>query len=168
YSEHDADRRRALSDEALEVARRVGDDATLARVLNLRYAAIGDPENAAEQLANTTEALDVTDRLGDPLERFWALQSRLWAIGAAGFLDELVDAVARQVTDNPGIPGFGILLALCHCELDRYDDARAAFAPAAADGFASIPHDPVWSSAMTMGAEVAAVLEDADAAAVLA
>ena len=72
------------------------------------------------------------------------------------------------MTDNPGIPGFGILLALCHCELDRYDDARAAFAPAAADGFASIPHDPVWSSAMTMGAEVAAVLEDADAAAVLA
>src|SRR5207253_826654 len=37
-----------------------------------------------------------------------------------GRLDELVDAVARQVTDNPGIPGFGILLALCHCELDRY------------------------------------------------
>ena len=248
YSEHDVDRRRALSDEALTVARRVGDDATLARVLNLRYAAIGDPENAAEQLVNTTEALAVTARLGDPLERFWALQSRLWAIGAAGLaeeleerlaefdaiadalaqpvlrwytlfqrswaellvgrvaeserlalealqlgndtgqpdaiaifvaqlamirrdqgrLDELVDAVARQVADNPGIPGFSILLALCYCELDRHEEARAAFAPAAADGFASIPHDPVWSSAMTMGAEVAAVLDDADAAAVLA
>ena len=221
---------------------------TLARVLNLRFNAIQVPENAAEQLANTAEALEVTSRLGDPLERHWALHWRLWALGTGGLieeleerlaeidatadalaqpilhwftrfhrswaellvgriaeserlaleavqigndtgqpdavpvfvaqlamirrdqgrLDELVDTIAQAVADNPGIPGFGILLALYYCELERYDEARAAFAPAAADGFASIPHDPVWSSAMTMAAEVAAILGDTDAAAVLA
>jgi tetratricopeptide (TPR) repeat protein len=243
----DRDRRRRLSDEALAVARRLGDDAALARVLNLRFTTIPDPESSPEQLANTAEALDVTGRLGDQRERFWALHFRSWAVGAAGRaeelpdrlaeldaiadalaqpglhwfcrfhrswaellvgriaeserlavealqigndtgqpdavtvfvaqlamirrdqgrFDELVDAVARQATDNPGMPGFGILLALCYCELERYDEARDAFAPAAADGFASIPRDPVWSSAMTMAAEVAAVLEEPASAAVL-
>jgi class 3 adenylate cyclase/tetratricopeptide (TPR) repeat protein len=247
YSERDRERRRVLADEALAVARRLGDDAALARVLNLRFNVVQVPENAAEQLASTAEGLEVTSRLGDPVERFWALQWRLWALGTGGLieelqehlaeidatadalgqpvlrwfthfhrswaellvgriaeserlalealqigndtgqpdalpifvaqlamirrdqgrLDELVDTLARAVADNPGIPGFGLLLALCCCELERYDEARAAFAPAAADGFASIPHDPVWSSSMTMGAEVASILGDTDAAVVL-
>ncbi len=240
-------RRHQLADDALAMARRLGDDAALARVLNLRFNAIVEPENAAEQLANSDEAMEVTSRLGDPFERYWALQFRLWALGTAGLieelnarlaefdakadelaqpglrwfarfhrswvellvgriaeserlalealqigndtgqpdalpvfvaqlamirrdqgrLDELVDTIARAVADNPGIPGFSILLALVYCELERYDEARLAFAPTASEAFASIPHDPVWSSAMTMGAEVAAILGDADAAAVL-
>ena len=240
-------RRHELADRALAMARRLGDDAALARVLNLRFNAIVEPENAAEQLANSDEALEVTTRLGDPFERYWALQFRLWALGTAGLieeltarlsefdgladelaqpglrwfarfhrswvellvgrigeaerlalealqvgndtgqpdalpvfvaqlamirrdqgrLDELVDTIARAVADNPGIPGFGILLALVYCDLERYDEARLAFAPAASVGFASIPHDPVWSSAMTMGAEVAAILGDSDAAAIV-
>ncbi|HEY3241220.1 MAG TPA: AAA family ATPase, partial [Acidimicrobiia bacterium] len=241
------ERRRALAAEALAVARRVGDDATLARVLSVRHSALQVPEAVAELMDNTAENLVITDRLGDAHERFWALQFRFLAIGAAGRMDEvderlaeidrlvdalgqpalgwyarfhrswcellagrvaeserfalkalqlgndsgqpdaiavfvaqlamvrrdqgrfdeLVDPVARQVADNPGIPGFRALLALCYCELDRLEEARAVFAVDAASGFAAIPYDPVWSSAMTMLAEVCAMLDDAESAVVL-
>ncbi|MGH9034698.1 MAG: ATP-binding protein [Acidimicrobiia bacterium] len=241
------ERRRALADEALAVARRVGDDATLARVLNLRHSALQVPEAVGELMDNSAENLVITARLGDAHERFWALQCRFWTIGAAGRmeeaeerlaelerlvdalgqpalgwyarfhrswcellagrvaeserfalealqlgndsgqpdaiavfvaqlamvrrdqgrLDELVEPVAQQVADNPGIPGFRALLALCYCELDRLDEARSVFAVDAAGGFSGIPYDPVWSSAMTMLAEVCALLDDAESAVVL-
>ena len=242
------ERRRALADEALAVARRWGDDATLARVLNLRPNAIQVPSTVSERLANTAENLLITERLGNQLERFWALDYRLRAIGESGQLEEiderlaeldrlaevlgqpalgwyarfhrswrellaghigeserlavealqigndsgqpdaiaifaaqlamvrrdqgrlgeLMELVVQQAADNPGIPGFRALLALCYCELDRFDEARSVFAIDAASGFADFPYDVVWSSAMAMLAEVCAVLGEAGAAAVLA
>ncbi len=89
------ERRRALAAEALSVARQVGDDATVARVLNVRHSALQVPECAGELLQNTTENLDITARLGDPLERFWALQYRVWAVGAGGGMDEAEERLAE-------------------------------------------------------------------------
>jgi class 3 adenylate cyclase/tetratricopeptide (TPR) repeat protein len=245
----DWERRRALADEALAVARRVGDDATLARVLNLRQETIQVPDTLPERLANTAECLVLTERLDDPFERFWATECRLRAVAEAdvlteevdhlldeldrlaqelgqpalswyvafhrswrelqaghpaeaerlavealqigndsgqpeamaifasvliclrrdqGRLDEVESLIAQAVADNPGIPAFRALLAVCYCELDRFDDARAVFAVDAANGFADIPYDMVWSSGLSLYAEVCAFLGDAGAAAVLA
>jgi class 3 adenylate cyclase len=241
------ERRRDLAAEALAVARRVGDDATVARVLNVRFSALQVPECTGELMRDTAECLEITAGLGDRLERFWALQYRVWALGTAGHteeveerlaeldswaealgqpglgwyprfhrswyellagrlaeseelalealqigndsgqpdaiavfvaqlamirrdqgrLEELVDPVAQQVAENPGIPGFRALLALCYCELDRFDDARNVFAVDAAAGFAGMPYDLVWSSAMTMLAEVCAWVDDRESAAIL-
>jgi tetratricopeptide (TPR) repeat protein len=228
----------------LSVARRVGDDATLARVLNLRHDTIQMPGTVAERLANTAENLELTARLGDPLERFWAVNFRLRATAEAGLVEEvdwllaelerlsrelgqpalrwyaafrrawrgllagrleeaerlclealqigndcgqpdavavyaaqiamvrrdqgrvaeLEPVVAQAAADNPGIPGFRALLALCYCDLDRLSDARRIFAVDAADGFGAIPYDMVWSSAMAMYAEVCSALQEPESA----
>jgi DNA-binding SARP family transcriptional activator/class 3 adenylate cyclase len=78
---HDPDRQRrlALSDEALSIARRLGDAVTLAQVLVARPFAIGGPDTLAERLANTAELLAVADRLGDPVtaHRAWWLRFRV-------------------------------------------------------------------------------------------
>jgi tetratricopeptide (TPR) repeat protein len=60
-----AKRRAALVDEAVAIARRVGDPATIAYALNARYAALWGPENATERLEIADEVLDLARRAGD-------------------------------------------------------------------------------------------------------
>jgi tetratricopeptide (TPR) repeat protein len=78
---HDSDRQRrlALSDDAVAIARRLNDPATLSQVLVARPFAIGGPDTLAERLANTAELLEVAERLGDPVtaHRAWWLRFRV-------------------------------------------------------------------------------------------
>ncbi|HEX2048848.1 MAG TPA: BTAD domain-containing putative transcriptional regulator [Acidimicrobiales bacterium] len=61
---------RRRSDEALTMARRLGDLPTLARVLIPRYNTLrGDPGTLPERLADTAELLAVTEQLPDPSMR---------------------------------------------------------------------------------------------------
>ena len=69
----DYDHRRGLSDEALELARATGEDRVLAQVLLDRAYAIWGPGSVREREAAVTELLEVAERLGDPVTRFWAL-----------------------------------------------------------------------------------------------
>jgi DNA-binding CsgD family transcriptional regulator len=69
-------RRLALSEQAVQLARRLGDPATLAAVLYDRHQAIWGldrAEVAAERLATATEVVDLAERLGD---RAMALRGR--------------------------------------------------------------------------------------------
>jgi tetratricopeptide (TPR) repeat protein len=59
------ERREALVDEALAIARQLGDPATIAYVLNARYAALWAPENVADRLAIADEVLELARRAGD-------------------------------------------------------------------------------------------------------
>jgi tetratricopeptide (TPR) repeat protein len=59
------ERRAALVDEALAIARRIGDSATIAYALNARYAALWAPENVAERLAIADEVLELARHAGD-------------------------------------------------------------------------------------------------------
>jgi DNA-binding CsgD family transcriptional regulator len=71
-----AERRLALSDEAVQMARRLGDPATLAAVLYDRHLAIwgaGGGEVARERLAAATEVVRLAERIGD---RAMALRGR--------------------------------------------------------------------------------------------
>lgn len=81
-------RRRSLSDEALAMARRVGDPDALAYVLTRRPNTIWVPEALGERLANTEESLQIARRLDDPVGRFWASTYRLLATAAAADLSE--------------------------------------------------------------------------------
>ena len=84
----DSSRRRALSDEALTIARRSGDPATLAQVLVARCPAIWEPSTAGERLANVEELLSVAERLGDPAVAVWAWIWRFIAATEQGDLTE--------------------------------------------------------------------------------
>jgi DNA-binding SARP family transcriptional activator len=63
--EHSRDRRDALSSEAVELARRSGNDAALAHALDGRAAVIIGPDTVAECLALGTELCEVAARIGD-------------------------------------------------------------------------------------------------------
>jgi tetratricopeptide (TPR) repeat protein len=79
------DRRLALSDEALDMARRLGNPAGLAHVINARCSAIWEPSTARERLENTAEMLEVGSGLGDPAVLAWAHVWRcIFAVGMAG------------------------------------------------------------------------------------
>jgi hypothetical protein len=68
----DRQRRWALSDEALAVARRLGDLPTLGRVLLSRIAAIWEPGALAERRAAVGELSALAADLGDPFVKVWA------------------------------------------------------------------------------------------------
>ena len=81
-------RRMALSDEALELARRGHDAATLAHVLTLRVTAVWWPATLADRLATTEDALARSDALPDLVQRFWAYTWRAVTVAQDGGLDE--------------------------------------------------------------------------------
>ena len=100
------DRRRAVSDEALAVARRLGDPATTVHVLNLRFNAIWMPSTLAERLSLTAEAMQVAAQTGDRVARFWAAKARADTALEAGDLaeaDRCLD-VLSEVAESVGQP----------------------------------------------------------------
>jgi len=64
--------RRALCDEALHIARRIGDPATVFDVLIRRGQATWMPDTVEELLRDSIEGSALADRTGDPVSRFWA------------------------------------------------------------------------------------------------
>ena len=66
YYSGDAERRLALTEEALELARRLGDPSTLASALVARHYALWRPETVAERLQVAAELRSVAELTGDP------------------------------------------------------------------------------------------------------
>ncbi|HEY0189478.1 MAG TPA: BTAD domain-containing putative transcriptional regulator, partial [Kofleriaceae bacterium] len=88
-------RRAALSDEALAIAREVGDPGALVHVLTERNITIWRPETLEERLANTDECLRAADLLGDPIAQFHALHWRASACVTSGLFTEARATRAR-------------------------------------------------------------------------
>ena len=85
-----------LSDQAVTIARRLGDPAALSMVLTLRFVTIWTPEMLAERLANTKEALAACDQLDDPLASFHACHWRGVACLEAAEVNEARRWVKRE------------------------------------------------------------------------
>ena len=79
----------ALSDEAVTLARQLGDPATLVHALNA-HVALRLPETLADRLESTIEAVTLADKLGDPWRQFHAHRQRVEAAVESG------DRVARD------------------------------------------------------------------------
>ena len=94
--ENDAERRLALSEEALRVARSLNDPGTLAHVLLARDYTIMDPANSEERLEATSELLTVADALGDPVLASQALGLRFKAAIELARVDEAERCSARN------------------------------------------------------------------------
>jgi class 3 adenylate cyclase/tetratricopeptide (TPR) repeat protein len=241
------DQRVTLSEQAVTMARRLGDPSTLAQVLIPVLRTLRHPSTLAERLDLVTELAELAERLGDAnvgfsvalygigaaleagdialAQRRLADATRLaddltqpalrWAAdishvaltvlaghvhdgerlahqalevgGSANYpearlffgvqllairivqdrLGELKDLVAEFVTQHPSLWAWQPVLALCHCELSHWDEARVVFQRLAADDFASRPYDVNWLAGIALSAEVCAELGDVSAAAVL-
>jgi AAA ATPase domain len=116
----DRERRVAVADEALAVARRLGDARTLCYVLGARSMPIWVPETLEERLACTAESMRLADGLGDPLASFHALHWRGVALVQTGEMEELRRVVRRQreLAGRLGEPSARWLA--------RYDEATVA------------------------------------------
>jgi len=94
-------RRADLSEQAVAMARRVGDPATLAAVLYDRHLAVWGPDNPADRLAIASEVVELAERCGD---RALALQGRglrtadLLELGDPTALRAEIEAYERAAT----------------------------------------------------------------------
>ncbi|HEV7458948.1 MAG TPA: AAA family ATPase [Solirubrobacteraceae bacterium] len=108
----DHERRRALSDEAVELARRDGDLGALAHVLTLRVSAVWWPETLTDRLETTAELVELTESGSDPVQQFWALVWRGVTVVQAGDVaaaDRCLEAL-RALTDRLGQPRLRFVL----------------------------------------------------------
>jgi hypothetical protein len=101
-------RRERLSRTAVDLARRIGDESTLAYALNARHLAVWAPENIDERLALASEIIELGSGIGDlSLEltgRVWHLADLL-EIGSAQAADREIDAYSG-LADRAGYPHF--------------------------------------------------------------
>ncbi len=84
-----------------------------------------------------------------------------------GRLDELEPLIEATVEDNPGLPGFRAALLAMYCDLDRHDEARPIFQQEVDRGFADLMYDPVWSTGLSLFADVCGALRHHDGAGIL-
>lgn len=113
----DRSRPRRLSDEAVALARRAGDDLVLARVLTLRQPTTQDPSTLPERRRDTAELMEIADRLGDPALRIYARWWRAFAGLEAGDRP-VVDRCTEEACDlseevgEPFLVGASLTLAV--------------------------------------------------------
>ena len=99
----DPERARALSDDALVMARRVDDDFTLWQVLYKRAFAIWAPATLDERTANAYELREVAERLGDRTFRLGTARNLLVAAACRGDLaevDQNIDVMIRLAAET--------------------------------------------------------------------
>jgi len=83
------ERRLTLADEAVAIAESAGDETTIVRVLNLIHIPLLVPSMLEQTLARTSDAMERAERLGDPVQLFWAANWRTDAAVRAGDIDEV-------------------------------------------------------------------------------
>jgi tetratricopeptide (TPR) repeat protein len=99
--------RQALVDEALEIARRVGDPHLIAHVLTCHPLATADASTREVRLAHTAEHVALCDRIGDPTLRFHAYARRCMVLesGDVATWDVCLEQMAEivQVVPQPSM-----------------------------------------------------------------
>ncbi|MGH8972172.1 MAG: hypothetical protein ACRD0C_03095, partial [Acidimicrobiia bacterium] len=99
----DADRRRRLIDEALELARGEGDPVVLGQVLLLRWATLWNPRWARERLELATRITAIADATGDPhLGWFGVWRQTLAAMELGDTQADRTGQAAARVADELG------------------------------------------------------------------
>jgi tetratricopeptide (TPR) repeat protein len=123
----DHGQRRALADEALALAREVGDEAVLASVMWEWFQAHWAPDTLEARGAITRELSALAERLDDPLAEVWAAVSTLNCAAEAGETETAQAAAARFRAVAERVGHLGLLwhvsyheagLALVRGELD--------------------------------------------------
>jgi tetratricopeptide (TPR) repeat protein len=79
-------------------------------------------------------------------------------------LAEYVSTVETFVERHPALVAWRAVLPLAHLLNGEREDGQAAFEELAEDGFAAIPYDMFWFTAVCVASEACALLGDADRA----
>ena len=92
----DWERRKALSDASVAIADRLGDPATVAEVLAVRFITTWTPETLEQRISDTARELAIAEEMGSPLARFRGLHWRAAAAVEAGDMDLAATLVERE------------------------------------------------------------------------
>jgi class 3 adenylate cyclase/tetratricopeptide (TPR) repeat protein len=100
------EKRRDLSLEAVEAARRVGDSATLVEVINTTHTALATPDRFAEFRADAEHAAEHADTIGDPILRYRSRYLLTWVRYQECDLPAVDDLLAEMgaIVDQVGLP----------------------------------------------------------------
>jgi len=127
----DFEHRHEIASEALDVARRVGDDVTLLTVVTMGPQHMSLPDTLDRRLEQTQLALDIAERTGDVAVRPLLLFGYSTAVIETGDIDEFDACLAEleRIVDRTGLPYHGFLLHMLrawrHLLAGRTDAARA-------------------------------------------
>lgn len=80
-----------------------------------------------------------------------------------GRLSEVIDQVRQAVIENPGVTTYPAVVAVFLAEGGDHEAARGLLREATDHGFENIPIDVPWSLTMSLWAEAAVIVNDADA-----
>ncbi|HVW34712.1 MAG TPA: hypothetical protein VHL53_19420, partial [Acidimicrobiia bacterium] len=123
-------RRHELAREAVAVARRIGDPASLAHVLGLAGFALWDPDTLPERVAMAAELSTLARRLGDPVIQVHANLTVYYTAALQGDLARARTALAEadRLATELGQPALRLRTAYAQngfAELEgRFDDAE--------------------------------------------
>ncbi|HYP49227.1 MAG TPA: hypothetical protein VEQ61_11375, partial [Thermoleophilaceae bacterium] len=102
------------------------------------------------------EAAKLGERAGEP-DTAMIYFGQLCAIRVAeGRAEEIVGILEGATEANPGIPGFEAALAAVLCDVERDAEAAPRLERAAQAGFADVPRDQVYLTALALWARTAA------------
>jgi hypothetical protein len=131
YGKRDTEQRRALLiEEALQVARRVGDKATLGFVLSERRYALWGPDNAEQRLADATEIGHLAENAGHKelvLESHMYRMIDLLELGDMQGVDREIEAQARMAEElrQPTYQRYAATFLATRARFQgRYDEAE--------------------------------------------
>lgn len=110
----DLDRRRALCDEALAIARGLDDPRALSQVLACRFNAVRVPATATERDASTVENLELTERLDDPIAQWFAVTDRLTVSLELGRRDDIDRYLAEEIELADDLQGYQRWISTVH------------------------------------------------------
>jgi tetratricopeptide (TPR) repeat protein len=153
--------REALADEAVTIARSIGDEATIVRVLNDTSFPLAVPQLLEQSLARSAEALERAERVGDPVQLFWAAQNRAEHALRAGDVEEMYRCyhISWSIAERLDQPTLnwqsGMARALCAQLAGDTDDAEARATEALRIGLDSGQPDAPVNYRVQLGALVA-------------
>jgi class 3 adenylate cyclase len=156
------ERRRALADEALGLAREADDPRILPYVLRDHFHATWSADTIEARRRTAAEMTELADRLDDPLARIWALDRTVHAAAESGQLAEAGEASARllALTQELGQPGLRwhatyYAAALAHMRGELEDADSLAVAAARLGEQAGEPDTMIISMGQVAGVRIA-------------
>lgn len=144
YLTDERQRRRQASDEAVAMARRLGDDSCLATALYALQMATLGPDGLDERRAATDEILGLAVKSGDLELALWGHLFRVWVLTAQCLPTDQELALCAQLADELGLAGYKAEVALRRAvnayvggELGRVDELLAIVAAGEANDLAA-------------------------------
>lgn len=114
----------------------------------------------SDAAARSEAAAGTAERLGAEAGRIYYVGQQVPLRRDVGGLEELVDPLQEIADQYPALATLQMMLAVVHAELGETEVARSGLARLAADDFAAIPPDSLWTATLCLAAELAHALGD--------